>query len=395
MNQTELYNQLTQTILPFWLNQIDEACGGFFGEVDKDLKQFKQAPKNSVMQSRYLWAFSASSQLISSDKLKEASAHGFIFLKEVLWDEEYGGVYWQVSHDGFVRKDKKVLYAQSFSLYALSEYYKATKNEEALALAKELFFLIETHAFRDSQMGYAEEFSRDWKEIPICEVGLADIELSYTTNTHLHLFEAYTLLYEIWPNPKLLQQLHFLMNLFQEKIIQKEGYCHQFFSEDWHSLTQEISYGHDIETSWLLDKGQAVTQSTQLNQQIIELANYTLQHGLDVQGLMNHSTDFLTTDKTKVWWVQAEAMIGFYNAYQKTQEQTFLDATDTLWQAIQTYFVDKRHASEWLAYLCADNPDEQSTTKSSSISDNWKGPYHTVRMYLELIKRMEKTYDSH
>ncbi|KAF1296415.1 hypothetical protein BAU15_12730 [Enterococcus sp. JM4C] len=390
MKQKELRDQLTQTILPFWLAQKDQQYGGFISEVNQDLKQLPQEPKNSVMQSRYLWAFSAASQLTPSPELQAACAHGFSFLKSSFWDSEFGGVYWQVSYDGEVTKDKKVLYAQSFALYSLSEYYKATKTEPALTLAKELFELIEKHAFRQDGAGYNEEFSRDWQEIPIHEVGTAVDDLTFTTNTHLHLFEAYTVLYEIWPNQKLLEKIRFLMDLFRTKIIQKDGYCRQFFSNTWQPLTTEISYGHDIETSWLLDRGQSVIRTNQLDAEIIHLATYALENGLDTQGLMNDSSKNLSIDQTKVWWVQAEALIGFYNAYQKTQDDRFIQAAERLWQAIQTYFIDPRKASEWLAYLSAETPTKLSKRHSTSISDNWKGPYHTVRMYLEIIKRMEQ-----
>ncbi|KAF1304507.1 AGE family epimerase/isomerase [Enterococcus sp. JM9B] len=391
IKRTVIQQQLIQSILPFWLNQIDLTYGGFTEVTSHDLRKNITAAKHGVMQSRYLWALSAAQQYTYSSDLKMASKHSFDFIKKNLWDKDFGGIYWQVDYAGETIKNIKVLYAQSFALYAFCEYYKTTKDETALSLAKELFHLIEMYAFREN--GYTEEFSRDWQTQPIHEVGIPHKELTFTTNTHLHLLEAYTSLHQVWPNPKLQSKILFLLELFQKKIMQPEGYCNQFFTEDWRSLLPGASYGHDIETSWLLDRGQIEIQTIFLDKQILDLADYSLQYGIDRLGLMNNSTDFSKIDKTKVWWIQAESVIGFYNAYQKTKQKKYLQAADTIFQAIQTYFIDSRQHSEWFGYLSQDNPPIVSLDYSSNISDNWKGPYHTIRMYLELINRLEQEND--
>lgn len=384
MNVNSLREQLQQTILPFWVAQMDP-IGGFIGEVSEQLLPNPTANKGGVMTSRYIWAFSASYRLLKNDSLLHMATHGFRFLIDSFWDQENGGIYWSVDYTGAAEKTLKHVYAQSFAIYALSEYHQATQNQEALDYAIQLFKLIETHAFSAELAGYHEEFTRSWSPQSSTEV-TADIEdIRFTTNTHLHLLEAYTNLYSVWPDKQLATKITFLQDLFCHKIFHSDGYFHLYFDKHWQSLTPGLSYGHDIESAWLLDRSVEVLGKPNVSVAATTklVSAYQLRHGLDLNMGMFNETNFDTVDKTKVWWIQAEALIGFYNAYQKTQQPVYLQAVENLWIYVQNTFIDSRQGSEWIAYI----KSEESLKRN--ISDFWKGPYHTVRMYLELIKRME------
>ncbi len=384
MNRDLFIQQLSTKILPFWLDQLDHQAGGFIGKVDENLVPDGTFAKSGVMHSRYLWAFSASYDRLKDPLLKEAADHAFDFISKVLWDKRHGGIYWSVTADGQPTNPLKHLYSQAFAIYGLSEYYLTCQEPLALSLAIELFHLVEAKAFEPELGGYHEEFTQDWQPVTSSQV-TADLKtIRFTTNSHLHLLEAYSNLYQVWPDDQLQAKIGFLQQLFSEKIYHPAGYFHQYFNANWQPLTTGLSFGHDIESAWLLDRsldvlGIDLPSLRAITQQV---ADYQLNHGLD-KGAMNNQTDFQTLDQTKVWWVQAEAIIGFYNAYEKTGESAYLAAVHSIWDYVQTYFIDPRPHSEWFGYLVDEQP------LKANISDDWKGPYHTVRMYLELIKRME------
>lgn len=385
MKSEDLRKQLVDTILPFWLSHIDPKNGGFIEEVNYNLVDQPDKDKSSVMQSRFLWSFSASYTCLKQDSLLTTAHHGFNFIKEYLWDPVFGGMYWSVTSPGKPSNSIKHLYAQSFAIYGLSEYYKACKQDDVRELAIAIFQLIETHAFKKELAGYHEEFTQEWEPVTNNQITAKIETLYFTTNSHLHLLEAYTNLYMIWPNSFLKDKIFFLQSLFIEKIFHPDGYCQQYFDKTWQSLTPGLSFGHDIESAWLLDRSLEVVGMknpilSNITKQIVE---YQLIHGLNSELIMENETDFITIDRTKVWWVQAEAMIGFFNAFQKTNHQQYLSVVEATWAYIQCYFIDPRENSEWFAAL------ENRRPIPMNLSDSWKGPYHTVRMYLELIKRME------
>lgn len=385
MNSQLLKEQLTSVILPFWLQQIDHSKGGFIGQSDFNLVQDHYAEKSGVMHSRYLWSFSASFIELQEDSLKKAANHAYNFLTKYFWDNEFEGIYWSVKYDGEVKEAIKHLYAQSFAIYGLSEYYAAFNHIEALDYAKKLFYLIEEHCYKKELGGYYEEFSMDWQEKKYTQIAGHIEDAMFSTNTHLHLLEAYTNLYKIWPNELLKNRIQFLQSIFIDKIYHKDGYFQQFFNSNWDSLTIGLSFGHDIESAWLLERSLNTIkeENNELSKIIRAIEIYQLKNGLNHSLVMNYETNFCHTDTTKIWWVQAECLIGFYNAYQQTNNKEFKNIVCNTWLYVQNYFIDPRKNSEWFAHLKEDNPLELN------ISDSWKGPYHTVRMYLELIKRME------
>lgn len=381
-------NPLQEDILPFWLGQLD-ARGGFYGHYSYNLTIDKSAYKTAVISARYLWAFSRSYRLLKHASYHRAADHAFSFLYDKLIDKENGGLFWAVDASGNVVSDSKQTYAQAYGVYSLSEYALINPHSVAKKEAIELFYLIEEKCYSKKYNGYLEAFSNDWSSKEETKIGSRDPQLIFTTNTHIHLLEAYTNLYRLWPDFFLKERIKQLLKLIQIAIFQPDGYCATEFNQDWQPLTAELSYGHDIETAWLLKECLDVCQieDPSIERMIINLSHYVLKHGRFSNGAVK--TDSPTKhnqDEHKVWWVQAEAVIGFYNAFQMTTDLTYQAAALDTWEYINNYFIDKRPRSEWFAQV-----NQANMPIELAISDEWKGPYHTVRMYLEMIERLHKT----
>ncbi|EDP68631.1 hypothetical protein CAT7_10605 [Carnobacterium sp. AT7] len=394
-----LRNQLSEKVLPFWLSQQDNTNGGFYGKLSIDLESDPLAPKGGVMMARFLWTFSYSYNTLQKQKYKRAADYAYRFITESLWDNKYGGIYWLVDAEGKPLNPIKHVYAQSFAIYGLSEYAKIDPASDALEYAKKLYHLIEENAYNPSTLGYEEEFDQKWKQKALSQVASQNPEVRYTTNTHLHLLEAYTNLYTVWPNETLLEKIQHLLRLFTTYIFHPTGYCQQEFDQNWTSITPGVSYGHDIETSWLLDETLSCCKvdedlDKKVRSMTTELAAYCYENGLDENGWMINHVDSSHVDKTKVWWVEAEAVIGFYHAFQQSGNNIYRNTALNLIQLIQKKFVDTRPGSEWYSRLDENNQLlsvlRKNGTTEENISDSWKGPYHTVRFYLEMIKRLEE-----
>ena len=180
-------------ILDYWINQtIDEKNGGFFGRIDSDNAVVPDAPKGSVLNARILWSFSAAHNLKPNAQYLLTADRAYQYLIEHFIDKNFGGVYWTVDHAGNTLDAKKQVYASAFAIYALSEYYKASKNPEVLWQAVELFKLLVDKSFDSDKTGYLEAFTEDWQPIDDLRLSAKDANEKKTMNTHLHVLEAYT-----------------------------------------------------------------------------------------------------------------------------------------------------------------------------------------------------------
>jgi len=396
MKKIEFIEELENRILPFWLNLVDKENGGFYGVVDYNLKVHTDAHKGGVLGARNLWTFSAAYQYKENPAYLEAAHHAYDFLKNKLLDPVNGGMYWLVDYQGNPVNSTKHVYAQSFALYGLSEYYKVSKEESVLALAKDLYELIEEKCYSDEFGGYLEEFHADWtkKENVLLNEGA---DASFTTNSHLHIIEAYTNLYSVWPDKTLLGRINHLLDIFQSKIFDdKNHYCQTAFDQNWHPTKDTFSFGHDIETSWLLTETLEVTHLDRPD--IVEInqlmALQVSREGLAEDGAVMDCKKNGVIHPTRVWWGQAEAVIGFHNAYTLTEVPNYLTYSENAWNYIKQYILDDREGGEWYARI-----DEEGEVISSfhdekfqspgDIVDSWKCPYHNARMCLEMIKRLE------
>lgn len=382
----EVKENLTKQIIPFWKSLKDETYGGFYGFYDFDLKLHKDAIKGVILNSRILWFFSNAYMTIDDKECLEHAHHAYQFLKDHCLDKEYGGVYWSLTFEGKPEDTIKHTYNQAFAIYALSSYYDATGDREALEIAYGIYDLIETKC-KDS-IGYLEAFDRAFEPVDNEKLSENGLMASKTMNTLLHVFEAYTELYRVDHKKEVGDRLKWIMDQFAEVLYNKERRILEvFFDENMKTLSDLNSYGHDIEASWLIDRGCEVLGDEEYTGKMFEVTENLRQHILEAgyDGISLNNECFKgEVDTTKIWWVEAEALLGFLNGYQLNKErEDYLAAAKSLWNFIKEYVIDKREDSEWFYDL---NKEGQPVNKREIVGP-WKCPYHNGRMCFEIIKR--------
>lgn len=376
---------LTGQILPFWSRLRDDEFGGFYGYMDYELQLDPKAEKGCILNSRILWFFSEAAALLKDEQAARQADHAFRFLMDHCVDRINGGIYWSLHYDGTPADNTKHTYNQAFAIYALSAYYRLTGNEQALALANELFRIIETRCTDDE--GYLEAFTVDWKPESNEKLSENGVMADKTMNTLLHVFEGYAGLYQASPSSPVEQALRRILKIYAEKIYDpKLRRQTVFFDAHYNSLLDLHSYGHDIESSWLIDWGCGLLGDEQLSRSIgainSVLADEILHTAYRDHSVCNEAENG-KVDTTRVWWVQAEAILGFVNAWKKEPQRTeYRDAAADIWHYIETVMVDKRPGSEWFWSV-----DAEGNPHHKPIVEPWKCPYHNGRMCMELIRR--------
>lgn len=376
---------LEQTILPFWMNLRDRENGGYYGWLSFDLKLDKKAEKGCILNSRILWFFSEAALLTGRADLRDEADHAFAFLTEHCLDRTNGGVYWSVTYDGKPLDTTKHTYNQAFAIYALSSYYRLTGNIDALALAKELFEWIERRC--TDPEGYLEAFTVDWKPASNEKLSENGVLAAKTMNTLLHVFEGYAGLYQAAALPETGDAMRRILALYAEKIYSPELHRQRvFFDEHYHSILDLYSYGHDIESSWLIDWGCGLLGDAECSAKIAAI-NSDLAAAVYRTAYREHSVlnerERGVDDLTRVWWVQAEAVLGFVNEYAKSGDEKYAAAAADIWHYIEEKLVDPRPGGEW--FWCVDEHGVPDSRRP--IVEPWKCPYHNGRMCMELIRR--------
>ena len=381
-------NHLKNQLLPFWNRMEDVENGGFYGYANESGVPDKNSIKSCILNSRILWFYSASYNLLKENDLLEKAKHAFSFLQNHFYDSRYQGVFWSVEADGTPVDTTKHTYNQAFAIYALSEYYKASHNKEALHLAYSLYYTIEEKC-RDEE-GYFEAFSRDY--VPVSNEKLSEngVIAQRTMNTLLHVMEAYTELYRADKFFKVGDSVREILRIFKSKIYNSDkGICEVFFDKEYRSLISLESYGHDIEASWLIDRAcEAIGDKAYYEEMlpVIEgLAKGVYDNGLDMNNhAMNNECENGNVSAKKIWWVQAEAVTGFYNAYQLNPEKSlYKDMSEQIWDYIQNFVIDK-NTGEWVEDVEPDN----HIKSGQALVHPWKCPYHNGRMCIEMINRL-------
>jgi mannobiose 2-epimerase len=390
----ELTLHLREKILPFWMNRmVDNENGGFYGWADNNGKIIKNAGKGAVMNTRILWTFSEAYRMFRDKKYLEMAERSFQYMIDHFIDKKYGGIYWMLDYQGIPEQSKKQIYAEAFAIYSFSEYYKACGNKTALDLAKKIFLLIEKHSFDPDQNGYFEAFSRNWKILDDLRLSNKDINEKKTTNTHLHILEAYSRLLSVMYDDILLERLVNLIDLFISRFINPVNHhLIMFFDECWNPRSNKFSYGHDIETSWLLTEAAEITGSELLIEECRlssnKMAETILKNGTASDGsVYNEVREDNKLDDDRHWWPQAEGMVGFMNAYQHTGDEIYVEAVFRLWDFIKKYMIHPE-LGEW--YFRVNNKYEPAPDEE--FAGPWKGPYHNGRMCMELIRRIEELH---
>ena len=382
----EIKEHLTTKLIPFWEGLKDETFGGYYGYMGYDLALEKEYEKGCILNSRILWFFSNAYMLLGTQDLKESAAHAYHFLKEHCIDTQFGGVFWSLTYNGKIKDSTKHTYNQAFTIYALSSYYDAVKDEEALKLAFQIRDIIEEKC-TDSQ-GYLEAFNRQFEPEDNEKLSENGVMAEKTMNTLLHVFEAYTELYRVSHDEKTGERIKFMLDTVAEKVYNPSlGRQEVFFDKDWNTLIDLYSYGHDIEAAWLIDRGLEVLDNEEYTNKLApitaEITKNIYSRAFVNNSLVNEAENGVV-DTTRVWWVQAETIVGFVNAWQKdTTETKWLDAAEKVWEYIKTYLIDQREGSEWFWAV-----NENGKPLEKPIVEPWKCPYHNGRMCIEVIRRI-------
>ncbi|MCR5302332.1 MAG: AGE family epimerase/isomerase [Lachnospiraceae bacterium] len=388
MNAGEFEYHLKNQLLPFWDKMEDKENGGFYGYADEHGIPDDKSVKSCILNSRILWFYSASYRLLNDRELLRKAGHAFDFLRDRFFDSTYHGVFWSVNADGTPADTTKHTYNLAFAVYALSEYYLASGDKGSLQLAYDLYHTIEGRCL--DKAGYLEAFGRDYTPASNEKLSENGVMAHLTMNTILHVMEAYTVLYDADGSEKVKDSLFEILNIIEAKIYnaRKES-CEVFFDMDYHSLISLESYGHNIEASWLIDRACEVLGDREYRDRMLPvidgLANGAYNNGLDENThALNNECENGITDTGKIWWVQAEAVTGFYNAYQLHPEKSYYKEQSALvWQYIQDHIIDK-NTGEWIELTEADN----SIRRGQALVHPWKCPYHNGRMCIEMIRRL-------
>lgn len=386
----ELEDELRARILGFWMKRtINEKHGGFVGEIKHDITVNEDADKGLVLNARILWTFASAYRVYKDQAYLTMAQRAYMELDAHFRDRANGGLYWMVSAAGEPVESKKQVYGQAFAIYALAEYYRATGSGEALDWAKEIYLLIEKHAYESAHRGYIEALAADWTQTDDLSLSGKDLNERKSMNTHLHVLEAYTNLYRVWQPEGLRMKLTDLIDIHLDKIVNADNHHFLlFFDDEWTSKSGHISYGHDIEGSWLLCEAADVlgdeARIARVRAEALAMADATLAEGMDTDGgVFNEADGHGHLDDSKDWWPQAEAMVGFLNAYQLTGNEKYSQAARNSWTFIKTFISDPVNG-EWHWQVTREGVPVPSHPKVNP----WKCPYHNGRACLEGLERL-------
>jgi mannobiose 2-epimerase len=385
----EMQNHLVKGILPYWMNNtIDNANGGFVGRIDGKGQLHEKAGKGSVLNARILWTFSAAYESFQNPDYLKVATRAFDYLLNRFMDKEHGGIYWMLDYNGNPLETKKQVYAQAFAIYGFSAYYNVTGNKTALGAAIDLFHLIEKHAIDAKENGYFEAYDQHWNLLDDLRLSDKDANEKKTMNTHLHILEAYSSLYKIWKDSLLRKQLKNLIQLFLNRFVTSDYRFRLFFDEKWNCKSHEISFGHDIEGSWLLQEAAEVLGDKLLIEKTkklsISMADAVIRSGIDQDGgLMYEAIPDGITDSDKHWWPQAEAIVGFVVAWQNSNDLKYLQRAAKTWEFTKSKIIDHNNGEWWFRVNKAGEPYIQEDKIGP-----WKCPYHNGRACLEIVKRL-------
>ncbi len=388
--KSEVEHELNN-ILNFWvMKTFDEKNGGFIGKMDINGCIDYNAPKGLVLNARILWTFAAAYKRKPKAEYLATALRAFKALK-VFKDNAFGGYYWSIQPNddplpegigiSSLNSTRKQIYGLAFVMYGLSEFYAISKENDVKNECIAIFNWIEKHSFNPKNKGYLEAVARDGSPLEDMRLSPKDRNDPLSMNTHLHILEAYTNLYRIWQDDFLEQQTENLIDLFLNHIIDsKTKHLILFFDENWQPTDNEISYGHDIEATWLVLEATEVMQYRveEARKIAVEIA-YATTKGLQIDG----GLDYEAHRKERHWWVQAEAMVGFLNAYELSKEPHFLDKSLLCWDFTKKYFLDTENGEWFWGYT-----EGGQLMRNEDKVGFWKCPYHNARACMEVSKRL-------
>ncbi len=385
----EMERELRKDILPFWPRFIDPA-GGFYGQIENDGTVDPGAPKGLVMHARMLWTYAAAYRVLADPALLPTAEASFSFLMDRLHDHENRGFYWSVEPSGRVPEaERKVIYGQAFAIYALAEYARAGGPRRALDAALETYNLLENHAKDPGPGGYYEACSADWSRRIAAPLSRSDVSCDKSMNTNLHVMEALSSLYAATGDAGVREALRDQIRLHLERIFVSPEHLGLYFTADWKKLDSIVSFGHDIEASWLITEAAGNAWDGDMPRDVRDRA-LSVASGIASVLDQNHGSlpnelrDGRLEDE-RIWWVQAEALVGMVNAWELSGDSAFLERALSVWDFIKNSIIDGVHG-EWLWGAHADG----SPIKDLPKGGLWKAAYHDGRCCMEIMARAAK-----
>jgi mannose/cellobiose epimerase-like protein (N-acyl-D-glucosamine 2-epimerase family) len=389
----EFKAQLVQKIMPYWYDTaLDHRYGGYVLSDDDARKAPPATEKQLVTQTRMIWGFSHAHRKGLEDGKRDylqAAQQGYRFLLEHFLDQQNGGYYWTTDLSGKPLNERKIVYGESFAIYGLVEYYRASGDKAALQHALDLYKVLEKHAHDSKHGGWIEHFQRDWT--PILTPGpelIVEVGGFKSANTHLHLLEAFTDLYEVTHDASVKHSLEETLKLNATCFYPRDPGQSSFHRHlDWTPVTEPssagLSYGHNVEFAWLMIRAQQVLGQQPDWAHFDAHLDHALKYGYDHQrgGLYSRGMDDQPANNTdKVWWVEAEMLAALTDSLKHRPDPARAEALDKLLQFVSTYQANPADGI-WLDTVAADG-----TPKLTGKAHNWKANYHDVRALVKFIE---------
>ena len=402
----EMETTLRRDVLRVWFPAaVDKENGGFYSNFSRDWQRTASEGKFSVFQGRMVWV---ASQIVRrrpelKDQFLPIIGHGMKYLSDVLWDRQYGGFFWGLDDKGQVSSrytDGKHLYGMSFGLYGAAAAYQASKDPKALELAQKAFRWMDEHAQDAQNNGYFEWLTREGKVVPanagaarVEGVPMAGFPVGYKSmNTHIHLLESLTQLYEVWQDETPRNRIEELIAIVRDKICIEPGAMNLYFTADWRAIPDHDSYGHDVETAYLMLEAEDVLghghdQRTERMAKL--LVDHALAYGWDEThgGFYRDGTTIGKAEDTrKEWWVQFEGLNALLLMHEKYGKQTgvYFKAFQQQWQFIRDRQVDREFGGVY------DTIERDGAVTDYTKARIWKEAYHDTRALLNVTERLRK-----
>lgn len=406
----QIKEHLESGILRFWLeNGVDHEHGGYLTCFDAEGKAADDTDKYLVTQTRMIWGMSAAfSMYPQRQELQDAARQGVDFLLSHFWDEKYGGWFWKVRRDGSLVDGAKLVYGQSFAIYALSQYTISTGDTRGLDYAQRTFDLLQTYCADTRRGGYYENLETDWS---VCSPGFSGGDRK-SLDIHMHLMEAFTTLLAGTGKGIHRRKLEEVTELIVHRMIDRSAGCGlNHFSLDFTSIPpinirrtwnaereagetiegpiDSTSYGHNVELAWLLNRAAETLGKPQgyFSDLVRRLVDHSLKYGFDYThgGVFRdgpHEGDAIVKDKE--WWQNSEVLVGYLDAFENFHDRKYLDAFLKTWDFVRLHMIDEK-IGEWRQLL-----DREGNVLVGDIGNPWKAFYHTGRSVMECTNRLQR-----
>jgi len=391
--RNEVAADLTENLLPWWSKMtVDYENGGFYGRVNMRDSVLIDADKAGIMNARILWTYSAAYRITNDTSYLRLATRAKDYCLNYFIDKEFGGAYYTLNYKGEPKNTVKHVYTNSFFIYGFSEYARATGNKEALEAAKAIFELFEKYAFDEEFNGYFEDFDREWNRIHLRMLGTSNID-EKTQNTMLHLMEAYSNLYRVWQEERIEGRLKNMVELFLDKVIDPETYhLHYVMDRELNSVSEIESYGHDIEAAWLLREAALLLGDKQLLKRVedasVKIAE-AVEKAIQPDGSLIYEKNRATgrINENRSWWALVETIVGYFDAWEISGEEKFLDYAINCWNYTRDHLIDKTNGG-WFQIVSGASPDGE--VRRGDKAGHWVCPYHNGRMSMEIMERVER-----